>query len=86
VAAPAMVATAGDMLHGSVQMAEAPVASSFTLKKEVGRQVLSLSSHFKTNDKAPDLRVIFSPSITPLASTKAPGFPLQPGSHTILAS
>jgi hypothetical protein len=35
---------------------------------------------------APDLKVIFSPSTTPLASTKAPGFPLKPGSYTILAS
>ena len=86
VAAPAKLAPTGVVLHGSFQMAEAPVAGSFTIKKEGGRQVLSLSSDFKTNDKAPDLKVIFSPSKTPLASTKAPGFPLKPGSYTILAS
>ncbi len=86
VAAPAMVASAGVQLQGPFQMAEAPVAGSFSIKKEGGRQVLSLSSDFKTNDKAPDLKVIFSPSKTPLATTKAPGFPLKPGSYTILAS
>jgi hypothetical protein len=86
VAAPMKVASTGVVLHGNFQMAEAPVAGSFTIKKEGGRQVLSLSSDFKTNDKAPDLKVIFSHSPTPLASTKAPGFPLQPGSYTILAS
>jgi hypothetical protein len=47
--------------------------------------MLVLSSDFKTNDMAPDLKVIFSPSTTPLASTKAPAFPLKPGSYTILA-
>jgi hypothetical protein len=85
-AAPAMVASAGVNVQGTFKMAEAPVAGSFSIKKEGGRQVLSLSSDFKTNDQAPDLKVIFSPSKTPLASTKAPGFPLKPGSYTILAS
>ena len=66
-AAPAIVASAGTQLKGSFQMAEAPVAGSFSIKKEGGRQVLSLSSDFKTNDQAP-------------------GFPLKPGSYTILAS
>jgi hypothetical protein len=56
------------------------------IKKEGSRKLLVLSSDFKTNDMAPDLKVIFSPSTTPLASTKAPGFPLKPGSYTILAS
>ena len=84
--APAIVASAGTQLKGSFQMAEAPVAGSFSIKKDGGRQVLSLSSDFKTNDQAPDLKVILSPSKTPLASTKAPGFPLKPGSYTILAS
>ncbi len=84
--APAMVASPAAQLKGNFQMAEAPVAGSFAIKREGGRQVLSLSSDFKTNDKAPDLKVIFSPSKTPLASTKAPGFPLKPGTYTILAS
>ena len=85
-AAPAVVASAAVKVQGTFKMAEAPVAGSFSIKKEGGRQVLSLSSDFKTNDQAPDLKVISSPSKTPLASTKAPGFPLKPGSYTILAS
>jgi len=85
-AAPVVVASAADTIQGPFKMAEAPVAGSFSIKKEGGRQVLSFSSDFKTNEKAPDLKVIFSPSKTPLASTKAPGFPLKPGSYTILAS
>ncbi|MEI6360349.1 MAG: DM13 domain-containing protein, partial [Synechococcus sp. ELA619] len=76
-AAPVVVASAADTIQGPFKMAEAPVAGSFSIKKEGGRQVLSFSSDFKTNEKAPDLKVIFSPSKTPLASTKAPGFPLM---------
>ncbi len=81
-----MMAPAGAMAKQSFRMAEAPVSGSFQIKKEAGKQVLVLSSDFKTNDMAPDLKVIFSPSAKPLASTKAPGYPLKPGSYTILAS
>ena len=81
-----MMAPSDAMAKGSFRKAEAPVTGSFQIKKEAGKQVLVLSSDFKTNDMAPDLKVIFSPSATPLASTKAPGFPLKAGSYTILAS
>jgi len=74
------------MAKHSFLKAEAPVSGSFMIKKEAGKQMLVLSSDFKTNDMAPDLKVIFSPSATPLAMTKAPGFPLKAGSYTVLAS
>lgn len=74
------------MAKGSFRKAEAPVTGGFTISEEGGKRVLTLSSDFKTNDMAPDLKVIFSPSATPLAMTKAPGFPLKPGSYTVLAS
>jgi hypothetical protein len=81
-----MMAPAGAMAKHSFRKAEAPVSGSFQIKKEAGKQVLVLSSDFKTNDMAPDLKVIFSPSATPLASTKPPAYPLKAGSYTILAS
>jgi hypothetical protein len=80
-----MMAPHGTMAKHSFLKAEAPVSGSFMIKKEGGKQMLVLSSDFKTNDMAPDLKVIFSPSATPLAMTKAPGYPLKPGSYTILA-
>ncbi len=85
---PAMSPPAKGMTvaQGSFRKAEAPVSGGFMIHQEGGRKVLTLSSDFKTNDMAPDLKVIFSPSATPLASTKAPGFPLKPGSYTVLAS
>ncbi|MCT0231759.1 DM13 domain-containing protein [Synechococcus sp. CS-1324] len=81
-----MMAPAGATAKHSFRKAEAPVSGSFMVKKEGGKQLLVLSSDFKTNDMAPDLKVIFSPSATPLASTKAPGYPLKAGTYTILAS
>jgi hypothetical protein len=83
--AGSMMAPHGTMAKHSFMKAEAPVSGSFMIKKEGGKQLLVLSSDFKTNDMAPDLKVIFSPSATPLAATKAPGYPLKPGSYTILA-
>jgi hypothetical protein len=83
--ADTMMAPHGTMAKHSFIKAEAPVSGSFKIKKEGGKQVLVLSSDFKTNDMAPDLKVVFSPSATPLASTKAPGFPLKPGTYTVLA-
>jgi len=80
-----MMAPAGKMAKHSFRMAEAPVSGSFMIKKEGGKQMLVFSNDFKTNEKAPDLKVIFSPSATPLAMTKAPGYPLKPGTFTILA-
>ncbi len=73
------------MAQGSFIKAEAPVSGGFTISEEGGKKVLTFSSDFKTNDMAPDLKVIFSPSATPLAATKSPGFPLKAGTYTILA-
>ncbi|MEA5389908.1 DM13 domain-containing protein [Cyanobium gracile UHCC 0139] len=73
------------MTQGSFRKAEAPVSGGFSIHEKDGKTVLTLSGDFKTNDMAPDLKVIFSPSATPLAATKAPGFPLKPGSYTVLA-
>jgi hypothetical protein len=72
-------------LGGTFQKAEAPVSGSFMIKKEAGKQVLVLSRDFRTNDSAPDLKVAFSPSATPLAMSKPPKYELKPGSYTVLA-
>jgi hypothetical protein len=80
------VSQAGSMAKTSFRQAEAPVSGSFMVRTEGNKQLLVLSSDFMTNDMAPDLKVIFSPSATPLASTKAPGYPLKAGTYTILAS
>jgi hypothetical protein len=87
-ATPAMGSLAQAMAKasGSFRKAEAPVSGGFTITQQGGQTVLTLSGDFRTNDMAPDLKVIFSPSATPLATTKAPGFPLKPGSYTVLAS
>ena len=44
-----------------------------------------VSGGFLIHSEAPDLKSVFSASTTPLASTKPPGYPLRPGSYTILA-
>ncbi len=70
---------------GIFRKAEAPVSGGFTITQQGGKTVLTLSGDFKTNDMAPDLWVAFSPSATPLAMSKAPAFPLKPGSYTLLS-
>jgi hypothetical protein len=81
---PSVIAQAEPLAMQSFRMAEAPVSGSFTIIQKGGKQLLVLSSDFKTKETAPDLKVIFSPSATPLASAKAPSFPLKAGSYTIL--
>jgi hypothetical protein len=83
--APTVIAQAAPVAMQSFRMAEAPVSGSYTIVKKAGKQLLVLSSDFKTKETAPDLKVIFSPSATPLASSMAPSFPLKAGSYTILA-
>lgn len=83
-ATPVLIA-ADPMLKGSFRQAEAPVSGSFVIRKEGGKQQLVLSSDFKTNPEAPDLKVVFSPSATPLAGSKPPAYALKPGSYTVLA-
>ena len=86
-----MMAPAGSMTKpaamamGSFRKAEAPVSGGFKIKKQGGKQVLVLSADFKTNDMAPDLKVAFSPSTTPLAMSKPPKYALKPGSYQVLA-
>ena len=70
---------------GSFRKAEAPVSGGFSITKQGGQTVLTLSGDFKTSDMAPDLWVAFSPSATPLAMSKAPAFPLKHGSYTLLS-
>ncbi|WP_254216750.1 DM13 domain-containing protein [Synechococcus sp. CCY 9618] len=73
------------MTQGSFRKAEAPVSGGFSIHEEGGKKVLTLSGDFMTNDMAPDLKVAFSPSATPLAMSKAPKYPLKAGSYTVLA-
>lgn len=73
-----MMAPTGAMAKGSFRKAEAPVSGSFQIKKEAGKQVLVLSSDFKTNDMAPDLKVIFSPSATPWRAPRPQRFRSRP--------
>lgn len=84
---PALGAVAQAMAKasGSFRKAEAPVSGGFSITQQGGKTVLTLSGDFKTNDMAPDLWVAFSPSATPLAMSKAPAFPLKPGSYTLLS-
>ncbi|AFY29749.1 DM13 domain-containing protein [Cyanobium gracile] len=79
------VAQAMAKASGSFRKAEAPVSGGFTISQQGGKTVLTLSGDFKTNDMAPDLWVAFSPTATPLAMSKAPAFPLKPGSYTLLS-
>jgi hypothetical protein len=86
-ASTTLAVQAADMKQhkGSFRKAEAPVSGSFKIKKQGGKQVLMLSADFKTNDMAPDLKVAFSPSATPLAMSKPPKYAIKPGSYTVLA-
>ena len=67
------------MASGRFRKAEAPVKGGFTISEEGGKKVLTLSGDFMTSDTAPDLKVVFSPSATPLAMSKPPAYPLKAG-------
>ena len=82
---PMQKEAAGALAKGSFRMAEKPVSGGFLIHSEGGKKMLTLSKDFKTSDMAPDLKIVFSASTTPIASTKPPGYPLKPGSYTILA-
>jgi hypothetical protein len=71
--------------QGTFIRAEKAVSGGFVIKQQGGKRLLMLSSTFKTSDTAPDLKVAFSPSATPLAGSKPPAYPLKPGSYTVLA-
>lgn len=66
------------------QMGETPVTGSFHIEKRGKKSLLVLSDDFSTNEKAPDLHLVVSPSSDPLKGGKPP-YALQPGSYTVLS-
>ena len=72
-------------LEGTFRPAETPVRGGFRIYQNGTTATLELSSDFKTNDLAPDLKIAFSPSRTPLAMSKPPAYPLAEGTYTVLA-
>lgn len=79
-----MLAQAG-VKGGSFRAAEAPVRGAFTLEKRDNRQLLRLSDDFRTNDRAPDLKLTLGRSATPIAGSPAPAYPLKEGTYTVIA-
>lgn len=71
--------------QGTFRPAETPVRGGFRIHQNGTTATLELSSDFKTNDLAPDLKIAFSPSRTPLAMSKPPAYPLEEGTYTVLA-
>jgi hypothetical protein len=67
------------------RQAEKPVRGSVTIRRDGDRTLLVFSGDFRTSESAPDLKVAVSPSSTPLAGSKPPAYPLEPGSYTVLA-
>ena len=72
-------------MQGSFRAAETPVQGGFRIHRKDSQLVLELGNDFKTNDLAPDLKITFSPSRTPLAKSRPPAYPLVAGSYTVLA-
>ena len=70
---------------GTFRPAETPVRGGFRIRKEDMKFILELSSDFKTNDLAPDLKIAFGFSRTPLATSSPPAYPLTEGSYTVVA-
>ena len=71
--------------QGTFRPAETPVRGGFRIHQNGTTATLELSSDFKTNDLAPDLKIAFSPSRMPLAMSKPPAYPLAEGTYTVLA-
>jgi len=72
-------------VQGTFRPAETDVRGGFRIRQDGTKVMLELSSDFKTNDLAPDLKIAFSPSWTPLATSKPPAYPLAAGSYSVLA-
>lgn len=70
--------------QGTFIRAEKPVSGGFVIKQQGGKRLLMLTSTFKTSDTAPDLKVAFSPSATPLAGSKPPAYPLKGGQTYVI--
>ncbi|SBO44874.1 DM13 domain-containing protein [Cyanobium sp. NIES-981] len=86
-APPKTMAARNDaVLHSGVfRQAEAPVKGGFTIRRDGGRTLLVLSDDFSTNPQAPDLKVAIGRAANPIAGSKAPAYPLQEGSYTVIA-
>ena len=72
-------------LEGTFRPAETPVRGGFRIFQDGTNITLQLSSDFKTNDLAPDLKIAFGSSRTPLATSTPPAYPLAEGTYTVLA-
>ena len=81
-----MAVKAADMeMHGTFLKAEAPVTGTVKVYKSNGRSIVKLSNDFMTNDQAPDLKVVVSQRLAPLAESMPPAFPLKEGTYSIVA-
>lgn len=72
-------------LEGTFRPAETPVRGGFRIRQAETKVILELTSDFKTNDLAPDLKIAFGSSRTPLATSTPPAYPLAEGTYTVLA-
>ena len=72
-------------VEGTFRPAETPVRGGFRIRQEDKKSILELTSDFKTNDLAPDLKIAFGSSRTPLATSTPPAYPLAEGTYTVLA-
>ena len=82
-ASPEGIATPA--IQGIFLPAETPVRGGFKIQQAGSRTMLELSNDFKTSDLAPDLKIAFSASRTPLATSHPPAYPLAAGSYTVMA-
>ena len=72
-------------VEGTFRPAETPVRGGFRIRQADTKVILELTSDFKTNDLAPDLKIAFGSSRTPLATSTPPAYPLAEGTYTVLA-
>ena len=80
------VAMEKTVLHrGSFRQAEAPVQGTYTIRRDGQRTVLTLSDDFRTNPKAPDLKLAIGQANNPIARSKPPAYPLEQGTYTVIA-
>ena len=71
--------------QGEFRPAETPVRGGFRIYRSGQKLMLEFSQNFKTNDLAPDLKIAFSPSTTPLAKSQPPAYPLAEGTYMVMA-
>ena len=85
VMATAVNLVAFSTVEGIFRPAETPVRGGFRIRQADTKVILELTSDFKTNDLAPDLKIAFGSSRTPLATSTPPAYPLAEGTYTVLA-